>query len=216
MGAPQPGEAINQTVRSQNLNQQQDPGMPERSAEVHIGKELQEATRPCDPDGPLAGLVAVCAGSDIMHPIGALITGLVAGSLFVWTFTLTQNRWKIDDVLGVWPLHGLCGVWGGVAAGIFGSEALGGLGGVSLVSQLLGSLLGVVIAVLGGLVVYGDTVRSSYGILPPVTPSYRIFFLILAIIIHFQLLYDLSCYFGQSILFYQGKYSQFNRCNCRW
>jgi ammonia channel protein AmtB len=47
-------------------------------------------------------------------------------------FTLTQNRWKIDDVLGVWPLHGLCGAWGGIAAGIFGHEALGGLGGVSL------------------------------------------------------------------------------------
>jgi Amt family ammonium transporter len=106
-------------------------------------------------NGPLAGLVAVCAGSDLMHPVGALITGIVAGGLFVWTFTLTQNRWKIDDVLGVWPLHGLCGAWGGIAAGIFGSAALGGMGGVSLVSQLLGTLLGVVIAVAGGLLVYG-------------------------------------------------------------
>ncbi|MET3999593.1 ammonium transporter [Marinobacterium sp. MBR-109] len=106
-------------------------------------------------NGPLAGLVAVCAGSDLMHPLGSLVVGGVAGALFVWTFTLVQNRWKIDDVLGVWPLHGLCGVWGGVAAGIFGSEALGGLGGISLASQLLGTLLGVVIAVLGGLLVYG-------------------------------------------------------------
>ena len=64
-------------------------------------------------NGPLAGLVAVCAGSDVMHPMGALVTGVVAGCLFVWTFTLTQNRWHIDDVLGVWPLHGLCGAWGG-------------------------------------------------------------------------------------------------------
>lgn len=114
-------------------------------------------------NGPLAGLVAVCAGSDLMHPLGSLVVGSVAGALFVWTFTLIQNRWKIDDVLGVWPLHGLCGVWGGVAAGIFGSEALGGLGGVSLVSQLLGSLLGVVIAVLGGLVVYG-AIKSLVGL----------------------------------------------------
>ena len=75
-------------------------------------------------NGPLAGLVAVCAGSDVMHPIGALITGGVAGGLFVWAFTLTQNRLKIDDVLGVWPLHGLCGAWGGIAAGIFGSARL--------------------------------------------------------------------------------------------
>ncbi|MDH5692320.1 MAG: ammonium transporter, partial [Gammaproteobacteria bacterium] len=81
-------------------------------------------------NGPLAGLVAICAGSDIVHPLGALFIGVVAGALFVWTFTLTQNKWKIDDVLGVWPLHGLCGAWGGIAAGIFGLEALGGMGGV--------------------------------------------------------------------------------------
>ena len=106
-------------------------------------------------NGPLAGLVAVCAGSDIMHPLGALATGAVAGVIFVLTFTLTQNRWKIDDVLGVWPLHGLCGAWGGIAAGIFGAKALGGLGGVSFMSQLIGTGLGVVIAVSGGFVVYG-------------------------------------------------------------
>ncbi len=105
-------------------------------------------------NGPLAGLVAVCAGSDVMHPLGALTTGLIAGSLFVYTFTLTQNKWKIDDVLGVWPLHGLCGVWGGIAAGIFGQLALGGLGGVSIVSQLIGTILGVTIAFGGGYIVY--------------------------------------------------------------
>jgi Amt family ammonium transporter len=106
-------------------------------------------------NGPLAGLVAVCAGSDVMHPLGSLVTGLVAGALFVWAFTLTQNRWKIDDVLGVWPLHGLCGAWGGIAAGIFGAKALGGMGGVSLSSQLIGTGLGVGIALLGGFLVYG-------------------------------------------------------------
>lgn len=106
-------------------------------------------------NGPLAGLVAICAGSDIVHPIGALAIGLVAGVLFVKLFTLTQNRWKIDDVLGVWPLHGLCGAWGGIAAGIFGSQALGGLGGVSFMSQLIGSLAGIAFAFAGGLLVYG-------------------------------------------------------------
>ena len=106
-------------------------------------------------NGPLAGLVAICAGSDIMHPVGALFTGAVAGGLFVYMFTLTQNRWKIDDVLGVWPLHGLCGAWGGIAAGIFGAKALGGLGGVALMSQLCGTLLGIVVAFAGGIVVYG-------------------------------------------------------------
>ena len=106
-------------------------------------------------NGPLAGLVAVCAGSDLMHPLGALFVGLVAGALFVYMFTLVQNRWKIDDVLGVWPLHGLCGLWGGLAAGIFGTKALGGIGGVTFTGQLIGSALGVGIALLGGFIVYG-------------------------------------------------------------
>jgi Amt family ammonium transporter len=106
-------------------------------------------------NGPLAGLVAICAGSDLMHPIGALIVGAVAGALFVVTFTVTQNRWKIDDVLGVWPLHGLCGAWGGIAAGIFGLKALGGVGGVTFLAQLVGTVMGVAVALVGGAVVYG-------------------------------------------------------------
>jgi Amt family ammonium transporter len=119
-------------------------------------------------NGPLAGLVAVCAGSDIMNPLGALVTGGVAGGLFVWAFTLTQNKWKIDDVLGVWPLHGLCGAWGGIAAGIFGSSALGGLGGtagvkISFMSQLIGTSAGVVIAFVGGGLVY-LVIKSVSGI----------------------------------------------------
>jgi ammonium transporter, Amt family len=106
-------------------------------------------------NGPLAGLVAVCAGSDLMHPMGALVVGGIAGAIFVVMFTLTQNKWKIDDVLGVWPLHGLCGTWGGIAAGIFGSQALGGLGGVSLSAQIIGTVLGVAWALVSGFAVYG-------------------------------------------------------------
>ena len=114
-------------------------------------------------NGPLAGLVAICAGSDLMHPLGALVTGGVAGGLFVYMFTLTQNRWKIDDVLGVWPLHGLCGAWGGIAAGIFGAHALGGLGGVSLAAQVIGTGLGIVIAVSAAALIYG-TLRAAVGL----------------------------------------------------
>ncbi len=114
-------------------------------------------------NGPLAGLVAVCAGSDLMHPVGALITGAVAGFLFVYMFTITQNRWKIDDVLGVWPLHGLCGAWGGVAAGIFGLQALGGVGGVTFFAQLLGTLSGILVALAGGVLVYG-LLKATVGI----------------------------------------------------
>ena len=113
----------------------------------------------CDPgfvhNGPLAGLVAVCAGSDVMHPLGALVTGAAAGLIFVSMFTLAQNKWKIDDVLGVWPLHGLCGAWGGIACGIFGLQSFGGLGGVSLGAQLIGTLIGVAWALVGGFAVYG-------------------------------------------------------------
>ena len=106
-------------------------------------------------NGALAGLVAVCAGSDIFHPIGSLVVGVIAGAIFVTGFSLAQNRWRIDDVLGVWPLHGLCGLWGGVAAGIFGSAALGGMGGVALGSQLIGSLAAALYALAAGFVVYG-------------------------------------------------------------
>jgi len=114
-------------------------------------------------NGPLAGLVAICAGSDLMHPLGALVTGGIAGGLFVVMFTITQNRWRIDDVLGVWPLHGLCGAWGGIAAGIFGVKALGGMGGVAFMSQLIGTVMGVGIALAGGFAVYG-ILRQTVGI----------------------------------------------------
>ncbi|HVW52430.1 MAG TPA: ammonium transporter, partial [Trinickia sp.] len=114
-------------------------------------------------NGALAGLVAVCAGSDVMHPIGALVTGAVAGVIFVRGFTVTQERLKIDDVLGVWPLHGLCGAWGGIAAGIFGMTALGGAGGVSLIAQIIGTLAAIVVATAGGALVYG-ILRATVGI----------------------------------------------------
>ncbi len=106
-------------------------------------------------NGPLAGLVAICAGSDVVHPLGALGIGAIAGTLFVWLFTFTQNRLRIDDVLGVWALHGVCGTFGGLAVGIFGLQALGGLGGVSLISQLIGTMLGIVIALSSGFIIYG-------------------------------------------------------------
>jgi Amt family ammonium transporter len=114
-------------------------------------------------NGALAGLVAVCAGSDVFHPGGALVVGAIAGGLFVWTFNLCQHKWKIDDVLGVWPLHGLCGAWGGIAAGIFGSTALGGQGGVSFWSQVIGTVGGITIALISGFVVYG-LLKQTIGI----------------------------------------------------
>ena len=106
-------------------------------------------------NGPLAGLVAICAGSDIVNPVGALFIGMVAGVIFVKLFTYTQNKLKIDDVLGVWPLHGVCGAFGGLAVGLFGQKWLGGLGGVSMLSQVFGTVFAVIIALAGGFCVYG-------------------------------------------------------------
>jgi len=114
-------------------------------------------------NGPLAGLVAVCAGSDLMHPMGALVVGGMAGALFVFMFTLTQNRWKIDDVLGVWPLHGLCGAWGGIAAGIFGQKALGGAGGIAFMPQLIMTLMAISVALTGSVIVY-SVLKSTLGL----------------------------------------------------
>ena len=111
-------------------------------------------------NGALAGLVAVCAGSDVMHPAGALVTGIIAGFLFVKMFVICQEKLKIDDVLGVWPLHGLAGAWGGIACGIFGAEAFGGLGGVSFMAQLIGTLVGCGFAALAGAVIYGGLKRT--------------------------------------------------------
>ena len=114
-------------------------------------------------NGALAGLVAVCAGSDVMHPLGALVVGGVAGAIFVQMFQISTNKWKIDDVLGVWALHGLCGLWGGVACGIFGLEVLGGLGGVTFAAQLVGSLAGAAFGFAAGTIVYG-TLKLTVGI----------------------------------------------------
>ena len=105
-------------------------------------------------NGALAGLVAVCAGSDVMHPIGALATGGIAGLIFVQMFQVMTNKWQLDDVLGVWPLHGLCGLWGGIACGIFGLKAFGGMGGVAFLSQLFGSVMGAAIGLVSGIIVY--------------------------------------------------------------
>lgn len=114
-------------------------------------------------NGALAGLVAICAGSDVMHPAGALATGAIAGAVFVWAFNFQQNRLRIDDVLGVWPLHGLCGTLGGILCGVFGLEALGGMGGVTFSAQFVGTLVGVAIAAAAGFIVYG-ALKATMGI----------------------------------------------------
>jgi len=114
-------------------------------------------------NGALAGLIAICAGSDIVHPLAALVIGGVGAAIFVKGFHIEQEKLKIDDVLGVWPLHGVTGTWGGIAAGIFGSTMFGGVGGVSFASQLSGSVLAAAVALTGGAVVY-YTLSKTVGI----------------------------------------------------
>lgn len=123
-------------------------------------------------NGPLAGLVAICAGSDIVHPVSALIIGAAAGAIFVKLFTVTQNKLKVDDVLGVWPLHGVCGAFGGIAVGIFGQSWLGGLGGVSMMAQIIGTLLAIIVAFAGGFIVYG-ILKATIGIRLSQEDEYR-------------------------------------------
>jgi Amt family ammonium transporter len=98
-----------------------------------------------------------------MHPLAAFVVGCIASIIFVYGFHYEQEVLKIDDVLGVWPLHGVIGTWGGIAAGIFGQKFLGGLGGVSFVSQLGGSLLAVIFALTSSFVVYW-TLNKTVGI----------------------------------------------------
>ncbi len=114
-------------------------------------------------NGALAGLIAVCAGSDIMHPLSSFVVGAIASVIFVYGFHFEQEKLKIDDVLGVWPLHGVIGSWGGIAAGIFGQPFLGGAGGISFVSQLLGSLAAIAFALVTGFVTYG-ILKKTIGI----------------------------------------------------
>jgi Amt family ammonium transporter len=82
-------------------------------------------------NGSLAGLVGITAGCDSVTNLEAIVIGLIAGILVVLGGVLLQKL-KIDDAVGAWPVHGLCGIWGGVATGIFGEHALG--------AQIVGSI----------------------------------------------------------------------------
>jgi ammonium transporter, Amt family len=113
-------------------------------------------------NGALAGLIAICAASDLVHPIAAFVIGGLGSLIFVYGFQWEQEKLRIDDVLGVWPLHGLVGTWGGIAAGIFSTPLLGGMGGVSFFAQLAGSLLAVGYALTTGFAVY-YLVRKVFG-----------------------------------------------------
>ncbi len=114
-------------------------------------------------NGALAGLIAICAGSDVVHPFGAFFIGGIGALIFIFGFKFETEKLRVDDVLGVWPLHGITGSWGGIAAGIFGQQALGGLGGVSLPAQVFGTVAAIGWALLLGTVVY-SILKATVGI----------------------------------------------------
>ncbi len=82
-------------------------------------------------NGMLAGLVGITANADIVTNVEALLIGLVAGVVVVGGMVLLEKM-RIDDPVGAWPVHGLCGIWGGIATGLFGE-------GATLGVQILGS-----------------------------------------------------------------------------
>ncbi|MBW9222066.1 ammonium transporter [Methanothermococcus sp. SCGC AD-155-C09] len=95
-------------------------------------------------NGLVAGLVAICAGTDIVSPIGGLIIGLIAGAQVPLVYKLLENL-KLDDVCGVVPVHGTAGVIGAILAGIFGMTALGGTGqDINLINQVIASIFCIV------------------------------------------------------------------------
>lgn len=83
-------------------------------------------------NGGLAGLVGITANCDAVTNVEAIIIGAIAGVLLVLG-TLLLERLKLDDVVGAVPVHGICGVWGGIAAGIFG--------GYPIMTQVVGSVV---------------------------------------------------------------------------
>ncbi len=90
-------------------------------------------------NGALAGLVAITAGCDAMSPMFAVITGLIGGLLVVGS-VLFFDKIKIDDPVGAISVHGVCGLWGTLAIGLFKTEAglLVGGGTTQIVAQLVG------------------------------------------------------------------------------
>ena len=114
-------------------------------------------------NGALAGLIAICSGSDIVHPFGAFFIGGIGALIFIAGYKFETEKLRIDDVLGVWPLHGITGSWGGIAAGIFGQKFLGGMGGISFFSQCIGTVCAIIFSLSAGTLVYA-ALKKTVGI----------------------------------------------------
>lgn len=111
--------------------------------------------------GALAGVIAICAGADVVNAGGALSIGAAAGALVIAGAAMCKHYWRVDDETGVWALHAIAGTWGSLAAAVFAHAALGGRGGMSFMAQLIGVLGGTGLAIVTGFVIYGVLNRMT-------------------------------------------------------
>jgi Amt family ammonium transporter len=109
--------------------------------------------------GSVAGLATITPASGYVGPMGAIAIGLAAGALCLYVTSFIKRRWRIDDTLDVFAVHGIGGMLGTMLAGIFTASALGGVGyaaGMDLPLQLKAQLLGIAAAALwSGAITWG-------------------------------------------------------------
>jgi Amt family ammonium transporter len=108
--------------------------------------------------GAIAGLATITPGSGFIGPAGALVYGALSGIICFYMITVVKTRWKIDDSLDVFAVHGVGGILGILLTAIFADISLGGNGlaaGVSIKIAFLGQLLATIITVIwAGLITY--------------------------------------------------------------
>ena len=109
-------------------------------------------------NGILGGLVGITAGADLMSPNEAILIGLIAGVIIVLGVALV-DKLKLDDPVGAVAVHLICGIWGTLAVGIFGSMA----GGTQFMTQLYGVLIiGAFCVVTSGIII--GALKATIGI----------------------------------------------------
>ena len=134
-------------------------------------------------NGALAGLVGITAGCNTVTPCGAILIGLISGALVVLSVYFIEHKLKIDDPVGAVSVHGVCGLWGTLACGLFNAEAILGIGDRStglffgggfsqLLSQLIGSAAAFVWAFFLGLILF-SLIKQTLGLRVSDEEEYR-------------------------------------------
>ncbi|MFC7063618.1 ammonium transporter [Halobacillus seohaensis] len=116
-------------------------------------------------NGALAGLVGITAGTGDLSAIGAIITGLIAGVILVEGVQLLDRKLHIDDPVGAIAVHGICGVWGTLAVGLFAVD--GGLfygGGIAQLGIQAVGVLAVIAWTMGTTAIVIFVLKSAFGI----------------------------------------------------